>query len=324
MRESLLRHCEAFIHNRDEIKSYFKRENQYLVAVCASEFCDKNVLVGVERLLECKNILDQTVGVFSKFRGNAYLPIICMLAADENPQARMAKAKEIHDALKLRFRDSQYVAMLATKLCEMIDEDQADGCGARAKDIYTLMKKEHPFLTGMEDSIFATLLAFSFKKDEDLIEDIETCFKILKKFSNDNNAMQSLSHVLALTNGDPEKECERVISIYKALEVRGYRYGKGYEMAVLGALSILQTDISAIIEDIMEVDGFLAQQKGYGGLGIDKKTRLMHAAMLVANDYSDENIVNTVAVTGALVTMAAQQAAMCSIIAATVATTSTI
>ena len=110
-----------------------------------------------------------------------------------------------------------------------------------------------------------------------------------------------------------------MISIYKALEVRGYRYGKGYEMAVLGALSILQMDISAIIEDIMEVDGFLAQQKGYGGLGIDKKTRLMHAAMLVANDYSDENIVNTVAVTSALVTMAAQQAAMCSIIAATAA-----
>lgn len=319
MRESLLRHCEAYIHNRDEIKSYFKRENQYMVAVCAFEFCDKNVLVDVERLLQCKNILEQTVGVFSKFRGNAYLPIICMLAADENPQARMAKAKEIHDALKLRFRDSEYVAMLATKLCEMIDEDQADGCGARAKDIYTLMKKEHPFLTGMEDSIFATLLAFSFKKDADLIEDIEVCFKMLKKFSNDNNAMQSLSHVLALTNEDPVKECERVLAIHKALEVRGYRYGKGYEMAILGALSILQSDISAIIEDIMEVDGFLAQQKGYNGFGIDKKTRLMHAAILVANDYSNKSIANTAAITGTLVMMAAQQAAMCSIIASTAA-----
>ena len=52
MRESLLKHCEAFVHNRDEIKSYFKRENQYMVAVCASEFCGKNVLVDVERLLE--------------------------------------------------------------------------------------------------------------------------------------------------------------------------------------------------------------------------------------------------------------------------------
>ena len=319
MRESLLRQCENFIHNRDEIKSYFKRENQYMISVCASEFCSKNVVVEVERLLECKNILEKTVGAFSKFRGNAYLPVICMLAADENPQARMAKAKEIHDALKLRFRDSEYVAMLATKLCEMIDEDQADGCGARAKDIYTLMKRDHPFLTGMEDSIFATLLAFSDKKDEDLIEDIEDCFKIMKKFSNDNNAMQSLSHVLAMTRGDSEKKCERVIAIHKALEEQGYRYGKNYEMAVLGALSILPVDMNIIVEDIIEVDGFLAQQKGYGGLGIDKKTRLMHAAMLVADDYSRKNIANTTAIMGVLIMMAAQQAAMCSIIAATAA-----
>lgn len=319
MRESILRQCETFIHNRDEIKSYFKRENPYMVAVCASEFCGKNVTVEVERLLECKNIVDQTVGVFSKFRGNAYLPVICMLAADENPQARMAKAKEIHDALKLRFRDSQYVAMLATKLCEMIDEDQADGCGARAKDIYTLMKRDHPFLTGMEDSIFATLLAFSDKKDADLIEDIEDCFKIMKKFSNDNNAMQSLAHVLAMAHGDSEKKCERVIAIYKALEDQGYRYGKNYEMAVLGALSILPIDMNIMIEDIIEVDGFLAKQKGYGGLGIDKKTRLMHATMLVANEYSNKHIANTAAIYETLVMMATQQAAMCSIIAATAA-----
>ena len=319
MRESLLKQCETFIHNRDEIRSYFKWESPYVVAVCASEFCGKNVTAEVERLLECKNIVDKTVGVFSKFRGSANLPVICMLAADENSQARMDKAKEIHDALKLRFRDSQYVAMIATKLCEMIDADQADGCGARAKDIYTLMKKEHPFLTGMEDSVFATLLAFSDKKDADLIEDIEDCFKIMKKFSNDNNAMQSLAHVLAMDRGDSESKCERVIAIHKALEERGYRYGKNYEMAVLGALSILPIDMNIIIEDIIEVDEFLAQQKGYGGLGIDKKTRLMHAAMLVADDYSHKNIANTTAIMGTLVTMAAQQAAMCSIIAATVA-----
>lgn len=324
MRESLLRQCETFIHNRDEIKSYFKRENPYMVAVCASEFCGKNAVAEVERLLECKNILEKSAGVFSKFRGNAYLPVICMLAADDDPEARMAKAKEIHDALKLRFRDSEYVAMIATKLCEMIDEDQADGCGARAKDIYTLMKREHPFLTGMEDSVFATLLAFSDKKDEDLIEDIEDCFKIMKKFSNDNNAMQSLSHVLAMARGDSEKKCERVIGMHKALEKLGYRYGKNYEMAVLGALSILPVETNTIVDDIIEVDTFLSQQKGYGGLGIDKKARLMHAAMLVAEDYSQKTIANTTAIMSALLIMASKQAAMCSIIATTAAINVTI
>lgn len=321
MRETLKKQCEAFIHNRDEIKSYFKWENAYLVAVCASEFCGKNIHVEVEKLLECKNIVDKTNGLFSNFRGAAKLAVICMLAADENPQAKMVKAREIHEIFKLKFRDSQYLTMIATKLCDLIDVDQADGCAERAKDLYNLMRKEHPFITGGEDSAFAALLAFSDKTDEDLIEDMEICYRNMKKFSSDSNAMQSLSHVLALAPGEPEKKCERVLAIHKALEEEGYRYGKGYEMAVLGALSILPIDPKLMIEDIKEVDAFLEEQKGYGALGIDKKTRLMHATMLVADDYSNKNIANTTAFAGTFAMMAAQQAAMCAIIASVAVTT---
>ena len=69
--------------------------------------------------------------------------------------------------------------------------------------------------------------------------------------------------------------------------------------------------------DIMEVDDFLAAQKGYGFFGIGRKQRLMHAGMIVASDYLGESgTMQTAAIGATLSLIAAQQAAMCAAIAA--------
>lgn len=323
MRESLSRQCEMFIHNRDEIKSYFRWESAELVAVCASEICSNNIQVETETLLECKNILDKGTGVFSNFRGASKLPVISMLATDDEPSKKLETILEIHNLLKLKFSDSQYLTLLAAKLFNMISEDDVEECANRGKEIYNLMKKEHPFLTSREDNVFAVLLSFSDKENDALVADMEECYRTMKKFSPDSNAMQSLSHVLALANGTPEEKCSRVIEMFNALDEQGKKYSKSYEMAVLGVLSILPLDMAQVIDDVVEVDDFLSTQKGYGGIGIAKKTRLMHAAMLVANDYAENSVVNTAAISGTMAMIAAGQAAMCAIIASTVAVSST-
>ena len=323
MRDALNKQCEMFIHNRDEIKSYFRWESAEIVAVCASEICADNLQVEMEKLLECKNILDKGTGLFSNFRGTVKLPVISMLAKDKEPSDKMDKITEIHSILKLKFSDSQYLTLLAAKLSDMISVDDAEECAIRGKEIYNLMKKEHPFLTSREDNVFAVLLAFSEKDNDTLVADMEECYRTLKKFSPDSNAMQSLSHVLALANGTPEEKCSRVIEMFNALDEQGKKYSKSYEMAVLGALSILPIDMAQVIADIVEVDDFLSTQKGYNGIGIAKKTRLMHAVMLVANDYAENSVVNTAAISGTMAMIAAGQAAMCAIIASTVAVSST-
>ena len=52
MREELLKQCEMYSHNREEIKSYFKWDNPHMIAVCASELSGRDVRVEVEKLLE--------------------------------------------------------------------------------------------------------------------------------------------------------------------------------------------------------------------------------------------------------------------------------
>ena len=319
MREVLTKQCENYAHNREEIKSYFKWDNPHMIAVCASELSGRGIKVEVEQLLECKNILDTSTKLFSTFKGNVKLPVVSILAADENPEAKMNAALEIHKLLKAEFRDSDYLPLLAIKLSEMVSLDEAEKYVKRGKEIYTLMKKEHPFLTSYEDSVFAVLLAFSDKSNEEIVEDAEKCYRILKKFSSDSNGMQTLSHVLALSDGEAEEKCAKVIEIFNTLDSNGMKYRKGFEMAILGVVSIMNVWNESLMKEIAEVDEFLTTLKGYSGLGIDKRARLMHAVMLVTNTYSQKDVANTVAFTGTLSMIAAQQAAMCAIIASSIA-----
>ena len=89
--------------------------------------------------------------------------------------------------------------------------------------------------------------------------------------------------------------------------------------------------------DLLDVDTFLEQQKGYGVLGMDRKTRMMHAAMLVTDEYSTrqnqaegiafrtpanpspQTALETAALAGTLAMLAAQQAAACAAMSAAAA-----
>ena len=322
MRESLTIKCESFIRNRDVIKEAFKWDSVYIVPVCASELTTKNIDADSARLLQCKKLVDENTGVFSSFRGNVKLPIITKLTQDDYPAQKLENTKKIYEILKKYFWGSQYLTLVATILADMVYVDEADRYAARGKKIYELMKKEHPFLTSGEDGVFAVLMAFSEKEDSELIADMEACYDILKQQFSNSNSVQSLSHVLALAEGTPEEKCKKVFKLDQELKNAGRKYGTYYELAVLGAVSLVSDDVKALAEDMLSVDGFLANQKGYGFCGINKKTRLMHAAMLVAGEYSKESNTDTAAITGTLAMIAAQQAAMCAVIASSAAASS--
>ena len=92
--------------------------------------------------------------------------------------------------------------------------------------------------------------------------------------------MPGEGHILALSEGSPRYKTDRLIGLFEALRARGVKYGKSYELPVLAALSVLEPDQSEAVSDILRADEFLSAQKGYGFWGLDKRTRLMHAAML--------------------------------------------
>ncbi|MBQ5319238.1 MAG: DUF4003 family protein [Oscillospiraceae bacterium] len=320
MKSSLNAICESFIASRDTIKNDFIWENIYITHVCAANLAARGISADSEKMAECKKLVNDKTGIFSSFRGNVKLPIITYLAASENPVEKMEKAKQIYEVMKNYFFGSEYLAYVSLVLTDMIDLDKADKIAERSMRIYDLMRKEHPFLTGSEDSIFAALLAFSEKSDEQLVEEMERVYNYFKKKFG-SNAVQSVSHVLALTDGNVDAKCKRVEFLWDSLKNAGRKYSKYFEVAALAAFSLNEFDLSEAVDDILEVDKFLEVQKGYGVFSIDKTTRLMHAVMLVSADYSENAVTGTTAVATTLAMVAAQQAAMCAVIASSAAVT---
>ena len=247
--------------------------------------------------------------------------MVVQLAIADVSADKMKKTMQVYETLKKEFYGSEYLVLAAAVMADMVSEEQAIQMAKKARKIYDKMKKDHPFLTSGEDTVYAVLMAVSEKSDDKMMDEMEVCYKKLKESFYASNEVQALAHVLSVAEGSAEEKCNKVVALYDALRGAEVKYGKYYELVALASLAMLPVEQSVLVEDIKAVDAFLAEQKGYGFWGLDKKTRLMHAAMIVSCDYIKNDTADIAAMTGAMAVVAAQQAAMCAVIAASAAST---
>ena len=320
MRTSLNALCTSFIENRNVIKETFFWDSPYLYPVSAAVFVDKRRTADRERLELCRDILKENTSFFSNFRSYIKLPMISMMAVNSDPKAKLKAAMTVYEELKQHFFSSSYLPLAAMSITNFVEQSEYEAVAQRTRRIYDLMKQEHPFLTSGEDSVFAALLALSEKADEQIVQDTERCYDILKPRFFSGNAVQSLSHVLALCDGTAEAKCERAMELFDKLKRRGYKYGTDYELATLGVLAMLPDNLDTIADDTVQVADFLAGQKGYGILGMTKRQRLMHAGMIVTSDYiAESGSMQAAAASSTISLIIAQETAMCAAIAASAA-----
>lgn len=322
MKGELKGYCDLFIENRDVVKSCFSMESAYLYPICAAILTDRGMRGNPERLKRCRDQLKEHTGAFSQFRGNARLPMIAMMAVDSNPALRLQYTCQVYDLLKDYFWGCGYLCVAAMVIADLVEPEYYKQMAEHTRHIYGLLKSKHPFLTGSEDSVFSALLAVSKKTDERIVEETEQCYVLLREHFRNANAVQSLSHVLALCEGKAEEKCAATVELFQGLKERGCYYGTSYELATLGVLAAVPGDRQSLLQDLVDVDAYLATKKGYGFFGIGKKQRLMHAAMIVTGQQMKQcRTMVTAASYSVLALIAAQQAAMCAAIAASAATT---
>ena len=210
-------------------------------------------------------------------------------------------------------------------LSDAVQEEDVPALAARGKGLYQRMKKEHPFLTGQEDNVFALLLSQSARSDDELIEDMEKCYGLLKERFPSGNGLQAASHVLALSSEIPVDKTFRMIGIFNAIEEAGGKYGKDWQLPILAALSLGQRFQEDLARELLEIDALLSKRKGYKGVfGLDRRARSMHAAMLLSLQHEAEpkqpvELVGAAAQQATLAIIAAQQALMCAVVASSAA-----
>lgn len=322
MNERTLARCKNLIKNKETMKSVFTWEDGLTHLACAGIFINKEQTANEEMLLQCKDILKRNTGIFSNFKSTAKPMIIAMLASNENPQLLMERGLKVYDLLKEEFMSSVYLPIAAMIIAQYADETRYAELVQRTRRIYKQMRADHPFLTSGEDSTFCALMALLDKPDEVLLGDAEECYKILKNNFFSSNAVQSLSHVLAMCDGEPKIKCQRTMELFQKLKEAGHKYGTSYELPTLGVLAMADGNQDEIVAEMAEIDQWLSEQKGFGFFSsISAKQRLMYAGMIAQQDYINDKMMQSAAVNGVISLTVAQQAAMCAAITASAATT---
>lgn len=300
MKPELEQRCTDYIAGRDAVAKAFRWDNSALHNVCANIFCACGQPADAERLKECRGIIRAHTRPFSRFRSHKVRSILAsLLALAEQPEERMTRANDDYRLLKKEFKDSEYLVLAAFLLADLTDRTLTKETAALAKDLYLCMNRQHRMLTNKTDSVFAALLALSGRPADELTAEIETCYRALKGQFGGSGA-QTAAQVLCMTGGAPEEKTRRLTELYDALHEVGIKYGRNDELAPLAALSLADTPVSVLTEEIRDADEFLKGQKGYGKKETEETARAVHAVMIVSDQYAGTRQVNVTVMTNTL------------------------
>lgn len=309
MKPELEKLCADYIANREAVHKAFRFDNGDLYSVCANIFCAAGKPADTGCLKECRKIIRKRTGCFSKFRSSKVRSILAaMLALGEKPEDRMPLANDYYRLLKRKFRGTEYLVLTAFLLTDLAGQPLTEETACRGKAIYRRMNRKHRVLTNKTDSVFAMLMAYSGKSEDELIEEVETCYHALKGKSFSSSGAQTAAQILSITDGSPEKKTQRLIELYDALQTAEIKYGHSDELGPLAALSLSDTPIPDLVNGIGEADEFLKGQNFYDAKK-DAEKRIMHAVMIVSDQYAGTDHVNITVMTNTLDMLFAKQQA---------------
>lgn len=284
-REQLKKTTNDFVFAQKVISKVEPLISLYAYPICAEMFVERGKTPDKWKLRRCDKLLIKKAGLFSNFSGISALLIITTLSLSDNPEKRLDELMRAKDILRTYFPPvPDYISLAAVVLSEGSDPASWDRIARKAKAIYEEIKVEDKLLTIGGDIVFSVILAKSNLNPERVGEEAGICRNILREEGFDRKSTHSLSRVLALDVDSPEVNCSRFISLYNRLKDSGCKYGKDYQLPMLGLAALLPGDIEFIASDIMDVDAYLSEHDMYKGRlpKYSGKVRLMHAAMIVA------------------------------------------
>ena len=278
--------CDLLVRNKKILQDAFKWDAGLMCLTAATLFTDSGTPVDPERLKQCETIMKEKTSVFSEFRGKAKMPLLCRMALSDDPGRYFARVEKLYGLLnRSRWLGDEYRLMAAITLCDHAEEREYEAAVDRTNELYARMKQEHRWITSNEDIPFAALLAVSDLDIDRLIDEMEKDYRLLKDTFHDSNAVQSLSHILALDGRAAEEKCASVVALFNELKANKHRFGTGYELATLGTLTLLELPEAEIAALVAEVDDYLKGQKGFGALSLSANERRLFAAQLVLQQY---------------------------------------
>ncbi|MBP5599068.1 MAG: DUF4003 family protein, partial [Lachnospiraceae bacterium] len=289
MNLALKERVELLAKNREVFAKNFKWSHALVYPVAGLIYTGEGKLADKVKLSESKKILTKNAGCFSSFRNNLYAAVVSKMSLSENPAEYLERAKKAYDELKRgRVFGTDYIALTALGLADLQEGIRVEEIVDKTKKIMHDMNKIHPILTDDDDMVLVSLLAMTTDPVEKIVEDTESCYLIMKNKFHDLNAVQSLSHVMALQEGPSIEKCEKVEALFDAFKALKRRFPTDMALPTLGALLGIDMDPQALASEIVEAADYLKTFKAFGSFSMGNRTRLVLASLLACECFAED------------------------------------
>lgn len=291
MRDEIKRTCDLLFANREVVHDTSRWNDALMITAAALSYTGAGRQADGYRINECKKLIKENTGLLSSLRSTAEPIVVSKMSMAADPQQYIRDLVQVYDKIsKAKFSEGAYIAQAALAVCDAGRAREIDELVLRFKQLFKLMSQDHPFLTSSEDIVFAMLLVMTDKPVDRIADEMEQCYSYLKeqlKHRVGANELQGISEVLVLLDADTKTKCDRVIRLYDTFAKHGFKYGAQFgEFASLGVFADMDGDYDALVDEIMELEAYLKGNKGFGGLNMDKKQRMLFATVMVKNAYA--------------------------------------
>ncbi|MCM1567275.1 MAG: DUF4003 domain-containing protein [Candidatus Dehalobacter alkaniphilus] len=315
MDSNLRKKAESLINIYQQVAKDFRWKNSSSInTLIALSYVTKDKAYDRKEIERVNDYIKKNLGSFSSFRQRSILYSALLLVNSPDPETKLDILLAYDEKLKENgFRSYTYRPVTAYTLFLNCEPRKADIRIAKAYEIFTEMKKHHPWLTSGDDYAVSILLAASDKPVQSIIAKMEELYKELHEcgFSR-GNGLQFLSHILSLSEENSKAKAARCRILYdffgqNKLKVYANNYG------TLGLLTLLEDKSQRAAREVLGMSEVLREDRNIRWLG--KETIFLTAASLVSCTMLESlKNSNDVIYTNAFVTIealiAAQNAAM--------------
>ena len=286
----------------------------------------KGVKANSKLINEAIEVIKKNTSGFSNFRGNIMYVVATTISLEENMESAFLEIKAIYKNLKEKFSSSEYLVLTAIAIFNAKDRVNSTEVIKKSSDIYDLMKKDHWFLTGEEDTVAAAMVAINSNDIEKKMKDTQVYYNRLKEKGYwSGNSLQSLSHILVLFDGDIDENIEKVVTMDKILRENNIKI-KSTTLPLLAVSAFLTSHPKDFAQEVRRVDDELKVIKGFKNISMGSEIRNMMSVGLVAVNYSNDlendtkdSVVNATSAIILTIEIAMEMAVMAGVIAASAA-----
>lgn len=279
---------KVFAENFAVAKKAFILNSNLEAAACATAFIGNNTPTTAEAMKEAKRILDKNTSILSSVgHSNCRQVVTATLAQSRDPEHAITQIKKIHKGLDKKFFNSDYLVLAATMLYRSCRESDYDTYIKRTREIYTLIRKDHPFITGREDITNCVIMALTDVDTEVIANNAEACFTALKKHFISRDKIQYMSCIASCFGGDPEDKAKAIRDTYDMFKSCGVRFDSEASSVIAAtAMLVRAEDRKTVIKRISKLSDDLKSIRGMGPLGVGKRMRHTLACAIVLEAYT--------------------------------------